>query len=92
MCILPGEKSQRCPPGQLQGDWAAGEAGWVWEGDSLPGSQLGGVQDTVFALPLNEWLGVPLGLAPQQGRVALVHGRALRLHLEGDEHWMGRAR
>lgn len=63
----------------------------MWEGDSLPGSQLGGVQDAVFALPLNERLGVPLGLTPKQGRVALVHGRALWLHLEGDEHWMGKS-
>lgn len=58
---------------------------------ALPRSQLGGVQDAVFALPLNEWLGVPLGLTPQQGCVALVHGCAFRLHLEGDENWMGRA-
>ena len=55
-------------------------------------ARCGGVQDAILALPLNERLGVPLGLTPQQGRVALVHGRALRLHLEGDEHWMGRAR
>lgn len=58
---------------------------------ALPRSQLGGVQDAVFAFPLNEWLGVPLSLAPQQGCVALVHSCALRLHLEGDENWMGRA-
>lgn len=54
--------------------------------DVHPGSQLGGVQDAILALPLNERLGVPLGLAPQQGCVALVHRSALRLHLEGDEH------
>lgn len=58
---------------------------------ALPRSQLGRVQDAVFALPLNEWLGVSLGFTSQQGCVALVHGRALWLHLEGDENWMGKA-
>lgn len=68
----------------------AGKGKSVWEGGHLPGSQLGGVQDSVFAFPLNKRLGVPLGLTPQQRCVALVHGCALWFHLEGDENWIGK--
>lgn len=71
---------QSCLPGRLPGPGRHGEE------EALPGSQFSGVQDAVFALPLNERRGVPLGFAPQQGRVARIHGRALRLHLEGDEN------
>lgn len=62
----------------------------VYKGGRLPGSQLGGVQDSVFAFPLNKRLGVTLGLTPQQRCVALVHGCTLWFHLEGDENWIGR--
>lgn len=53
---------------------------------ALPGSQLGGVQNSIFAFPLNKRLGVPLCLTPQQCCVALVHSCTLWLHLEGDEN------
>lgn len=67
----------------------AGKGKSVWRRGHLPGSQLGGVQDSVFAFPLNKRLGVPLGLTPQQRCVALVHGCTLWFHLEGDENWIG---
>lgn len=57
---------------------------------ALPGSQLGRVQDPVFAFPLNERLGVALSLTPQQRCVALVHSCTLRFHFEGDENCTGR--
>lgn len=74
------------PPGSSHG--RKGKS--VRRGDHLPGSQLGGVQDSVFAFPLNKRLGVPLGLTPQQRCVALVHGCTLWFHLEGDENWIGK--
>lgn len=91
MCILPGEKPQCWHLPSSWEDQLQERCGGSGKQTALPRSQLGGVQDAVFALPLNERLGVPLGLTPQQGCVALVHSRALWLHLEGDENWMGRA-
>lgn len=88
MCILPGEKPQRWP---ARREWALQERrGGYGREAALPGSQLGGVQDAVLALPLNQWLRVPLGLTLQQGCVALVHSRALWLYFEGDKNWKER--
>ena len=45
MCILPGEKPQRCPPGwprepELQGRRRGGEAETAYLGPSLVGSRM----------------------------------------------------
>lgn len=51
----------------------------VWNGGCVPGQELAGIQNLVLPFPLDVRYGVPLCLALEHGRVALVHRRGLWL-------------